>query len=160
MYRGSLSGREGVLVRVHDQCFTSEVLGSRCACYDSATRSDTKDLPTPKISVQSIPSGLAPVEDARDATTAAGDATARSSSTWPWRRCTRRAAPSSTFRKKAAGSASPTRLQVRPWRRRRRGWVGGWVGGGLGGQGGLIKGAVSWAGWQCPVCGASWEADF
>lgn len=30
MYRGSLSGREGVLVRVHDQCFTSEVLGSRC----------------------------------------------------------------------------------------------------------------------------------
>ena len=30
MYRGALSGREGVLVRVHDQCFTSEVLGSRC----------------------------------------------------------------------------------------------------------------------------------
>eukprot|EP00291_Cryptomonas_curvata_P018538 CAMPEP_0172158614 /NCGR_PEP_ID=MMETSP1050-20130122/4474_1 /TAXON_ID=233186 /ORGANISM="Cryptomonas curvata, Strain CCAP979/52" /LENGTH=227 /DNA_ID=CAMNT_0012828033 /DNA_START=481 /DNA_END=1161 /DNA_ORIENTATION=- len=35
MYRGSLSGRENVLVRVHDQCFTSEVLGSRrCDCKE------------------------------------------------------------------------------------------------------------------------------
>jgi len=35
MYHGELRGQEGVVVRVHDQCFTSEVLGSkRCDCKD------------------------------------------------------------------------------------------------------------------------------
>ena len=29
IYRGEVSGKEGVLVRVHDQCFTSEVMHVR-----------------------------------------------------------------------------------------------------------------------------------
>lgn len=33
--RGDLAGKEGVTIRVHDQCFTSEVLGSkRCDCKE------------------------------------------------------------------------------------------------------------------------------
>ena len=35
MYSGDLRGHKGVVVRVHDQCFTSEVLGSkRCDCKE------------------------------------------------------------------------------------------------------------------------------
>lgn len=35
MFNGQLSGQKGVVVRVHDQCFTSEVLGSkRCDCKE------------------------------------------------------------------------------------------------------------------------------
>jgi len=35
MFSGDLGGQKGVVVRVHDQCFTSEVLGSkRCDCKE------------------------------------------------------------------------------------------------------------------------------
>ena len=35
MYSGDLRGKSGVVVRVHDQCFTSEVMGSkRCDCKE------------------------------------------------------------------------------------------------------------------------------
>eukprot|EP00292_Cryptomonas_paramecium_P011189 CAMPEP_0113663664 /NCGR_PEP_ID=MMETSP0038_2-20120614/1284_1 /TAXON_ID=2898 /ORGANISM="Cryptomonas paramecium" /LENGTH=316 /DNA_ID=CAMNT_0000578749 /DNA_START=473 /DNA_END=1423 /DNA_ORIENTATION=- /assembly_acc=CAM_ASM_000170 len=35
LYKGSLAGKQNVMVRVHDQCFTSEVMGSRrCDCKE------------------------------------------------------------------------------------------------------------------------------